>query len=109
MSEAHSSLQRALTFLDKNADNGKLDQADSKLRRARLITKSADILKIEKKHADSEAQYKEALDILMKALGPDHSELSPTLEGYADLLMSTYREQEAEHMLSCARALTKKP
>jgi len=108
LNEAQSLLHKALKFLNDNSDNEKLDRTDFKLRQARLTTKFADILKAEKKYTEAETNYKNALDILMKSLSPDHPGLAPTLEGYADLLMRTYREPEAEHMLICARALTKK-
>ncbi len=106
--EAQSLLQKALRFLDQNGDNTKLDKVDFKLRQARFITTLANALKTENKYAEAEKHYKNALDILMKSLGPEHPDLAPALEGYADLLMLTYREPEAEHMLSCARTLTAK-
>ena len=83
-------------------------KTDSKLQQAHIISKMADVLKMENKLTESETRYKAALDILMKSLGPNHPDLVPTLEGYADLLTRAYREAEAEHMLACARALTKK-
>jgi tetratricopeptide (TPR) repeat protein len=105
--QAQTLLEKAIRFLDENRDNTKLDKAEFKLGRARLVTDLANALKLENKYTEAEKHYKSALESLMKSLGPDHSDLVPTLEGYADLLMLTYREQEAEHMLSCARSLKK--
>ena len=48
----------------------------------------------EKMHAD-----------LQKVLGPNHPDVAASLEGYAYLLSMTYREAEAEHMKTCARAI----
>ncbi len=106
--EAQVVLQKALDFLAKNGDEAKLNKSEFKQRQAHLITKLGDAVKSEHKYTEAEKHYKDALDSLMKSLGPDHPDLIPTLEGYADLLMLTYREPEAEHMLSCARALNKK-
>ena len=72
----------------------------------RSLTKLANLLKQAQQYTEAELLYKEALGQLMKALGANHKDLAPTMEGYADLLARTYREAEAEHMLACAHNLS---
>jgi tetratricopeptide (TPR) repeat protein len=96
--EAQSMLRKALQF-QQSTPGGK---------QAVLLTKLANLLKQSGQYMEAELNYQQALDQLIKALGPEHQDLAPTMEGYADLLVRTYREAEAENMLICARNLTGK-
>ncbi len=110
LDEAKALLEKALRLLEDSGKNSfaQLIAAECTLMRATTVTKLGNILKIQGKYTEAEIHYKNALDILMKALGTNHPDLAPTLEAYADLLTKTYREAEAEHMLACAKNLTKK-
>ena len=55
----------------------------------------------------AEKNYKRAIDIRTKCLGPSHPDVAHSLDGYANLLAATYREAEAEHMRTCAQAILK--
>lgn len=103
MQDAHKTLAKALDTLANNI--GKIKEIDYKLYEARILTQLADLQKKENNVEEAEANYQNALEILTKFAGPSNPALAPTLQAYADLLMQTYREQEAEHMLTCARSL----
>ncbi len=109
-SEAELLLRKALSFLEEcsSGESKQMNVAEYKLQKAIVTTKLAQILKAQLKYSEAESHYQQALDSLMKLLGSNHPDLAPTLEGYADLLAKTYREAEAEHMLSCAKNLLRK-
>ncbi|MGH9550973.1 MAG: tetratricopeptide repeat protein, partial [Terriglobales bacterium] len=71
-----------------------------------LSHKLAVILHQQKKMVDAETAYKRALELLTKTLGSDHPQVIELLNQYADLLTSTHRGAEAEHLKSCIQGMT---
>jgi tetratricopeptide (TPR) repeat protein len=67
----------------------------------------AEIMRADGRYELAEKNYKRAIDIRTKCLGPNHPDVAHSLDGYANLLAATYREAEAEHMRTCAKAILK--
>ncbi len=103
--EALPLLGKALRFLQEYENKPFRNAVEDEVRHATFLTYMGHALKQTGQLVNAESYYKDALDRMMKAVGPNHPDLAPTLEGYADLLSRTYREAEAEHMLACARSL----
>jgi len=55
-----------------------------------------------KHYLDAENSYKAALNIRTKKLGAEHPLTTQVLKNYANLLKETHRDEEAEHMQTCA-------
>ncbi len=106
--EAQSALRKALQFWHSSVFQNSIKSGATVVQQAILLTKLANLLKQAEQYMEAELHYQQALDQLIKALGSDHKDLAPTMEGYADLLIRTYREAEAENMLTCARNITGK-
>jgi hypothetical protein len=53
----------------------------------------------------SEELFLKAIELKTKVFGGGHSEVAQSLESYANLLATTYRDDAAEHMRSCAKAI----
>ena len=66
----------------------------------------ATVYHMQQKYGQAEPLYKQALTINTKQLGNQHPDLIPLLENYADLLMNTHRQAEADNLLNCAKAAT---
>lgn len=58
----------------------------------------ATLYHVQKQFAPAEKMYKQSLDIKMKVFGPDHNETKGLLKSYAELLVSTGRQQDANHL-----------
>lgn len=64
------------------------------------------LLHMSHNYADAEPLYKQSIAIKTKVLGANHPDVMRLLEGYADLLMKTHREDEARHLQVCAQGLS---
>lgn len=64
------------------------------------------LLHMEHNYADAEPLYKQSIAIKTKVLGGNHPDVMRLLEGYADLLMKTHREEEARHLQVCAQGMS---
>jgi len=53
----------------------------------------------EMRYSEAEAQYKRALAIREKALGPNDPKLLPILKNYADVLLAQQRPMEAVDLI----------
>ena len=102
-------LRKALQFLQESENKPGKKPQEKALLLATFLTQTGNALKQSGQLTDAESFYKDALDKMIKVVGPNHPYLAPTLEGYADLLTRTYREAEAEHMRACARGLAQRP
>jgi len=65
----------------------------------------AELAKINGDSEKAEVLYLKAIEMKTKAFGGGHSEVAASLEAYANLLSKTYRDDAADHMRSCAKAI----
>jgi tetratricopeptide (TPR) repeat protein len=65
----------------------------------------AEIARLRNDTEKAEKLFMLAIDLKTKAFGSKHKEVAVSLEAYARLLGSTYREEAAEHMRACANAI----
>jgi tetratricopeptide (TPR) repeat protein len=95
---------------------GKYDQSEELWRRLQDVSQNlrdvahathylAELAKIKGDPDKSETLFLKAIELKTKAFGGGHSEVAVSLESYASLLSSTYRDDAAEHMRSCAKAI----
>lgn len=106
--EAEPILRKALAFQQEVASKGKDESILDLRKEGFILAKLAKVLTQAGQYNEAELDYSDALDKLIRALGPNHPDLVPTMEGYADLLIRTYREEEAENIMACARDLAAK-
>jgi tetratricopeptide (TPR) repeat protein len=60
---------------------------------------------IQKKYSQAEPYYKQALSLRTQLLGSDHPDTIRVLGEYANLLKTTFREEEAERLQACVDGL----
>jgi tetratricopeptide (TPR) repeat protein len=65
----------------------------------------AELARVKGDNVKAEELYLKAIDLKTKAFGGSHSEVAQSLECYATLLAKTFRDDAAEHMRSCAKAI----
>ena len=65
----------------------------------------AELHRVQGQYAKAEPLYKRTLDIMEKALGPNHPTMANALENYASLLRKTRRASEAAKMEARAGAI----
>ncbi len=82
---------------------------DNHLESGMAAHKLAVIYHMQQKYGQAEPLYSQAMSIKTKALGAGHPEVLELLESYADLMMKTNREAEAETLLKCLTAPTPAP
>jgi tetratricopeptide (TPR) repeat protein len=63
----------------------------------------ATLAHLDKKYEESERLYQRALMLRTKILGSDHEDTAKVLQNYAKLLRELHREQEADHLDTCAK------
>ncbi|MBP9090015.1 tetratricopeptide repeat protein [bacterium] len=90
-------------FRSAIAEAEKLDAKDPKL--ANSLNNLANCLRNQGKYPEAEQNYKRALEVRQKVLGPLHTDLIGIYENYAKMLRAAGREAEATKMDSHARAI----
>jgi len=80
-----------------------MDAKDPKL--ATSLNNLANCLRQQGKFPEAEENYKRALEVRQKALGPLHKDLIGIYDNYAKLLRATGRENEAKKMEQHAQAI----
>jgi tetratricopeptide (TPR) repeat protein len=63
---------------------------------AKSLNNLATLYFMQGQYAQAELFYKQSLEVIEKALGPDHPDLATTLENLAELFRKTNRISEAE-------------
>ncbi|MBU6450642.1 MAG: tetratricopeptide repeat protein [Cyanobacteria bacterium REEB67] len=80
-----------------------MDAKDPKL--ANSLNNLANCLRHQGKFPEAEENYKRAIEVRQKALGPLHKDLIGIYDNYAKLLRATGREAEAKKMELHAQAI----